>query len=209
MIETKVYQIDLPLPSQQLIATVNDYVTSVNLLQSSKEWLDEFHHNKINSALHLFSTDDNITALVNHEYGKFFPGVNLVSVIGIMKNSSPDSPACQPPHIDRYRALAINYYINLGGDQVQTSFYDYEESTQITESKNFQYSDFKKIGHCIFDKQHWYAYNVSQCHSIENITDTRYFLSIALADNPGYKVDDLLNNTSIKGKPVNLWNRNN
>ena len=66
--------------------------------------------------------------------------------------------------------------------------------------------DFKKIGHCVFDKDQWYAYNVSQCHSVENITGTRYFLSVTLANNPNYKVDDLINTTNITGQLVNLWN---
>lgn len=204
MIDTKVYQLDLPTPSQKLINTAISYITNTDLPLSAKQWLDVYHTN-INSALHLFSTDKEVTKLIIEEYSDFFPATNLTSLIGIMKNISLDTPACQPPHTDRYRSLAINYYIDLGGDDVQTSFYDHNEPTHLTKATNFRYADVDKIGHCIFDKDRWYAYNVSQCHSVENIISTRCFLSIGLVDKPSYKIDDLLRDTNIKGQPVKLW----
>lgn len=206
MIETKVYQLDLPAPSEQLLKEVNKYVQGANLKESTKEWLDDFHNGKLNTALHLFSTDEKITQLIKQQYADFFPDIDIIAVIGIMKNNSTSESACQPPHVDRYRSLAINYYIELGGNQVQTSFYDYEAPAENDFAPNFHYHDVNRIGYHIFDKNKWYAYNVSQCHSIENILGIRYFLSISPANNPSYKVDDLMSSKNIKGQLVELWN---
>lgn len=201
-----VYQLELPTPSVQLITAVKTFVTESILDPNNKIWLDQFHDSN-NSALHLFTLVDAITPLVQTEFGPYFSNTEIMGLVGIMKNSNTAETACQPPHIDRYRALAINYYIELGGDNVQTSFYDIESTTQEDQARNFQYDQVKKIGHCIFDKNTWYAYNVSQCHSIENLATTRYFLALIPKNNTSnYKVVDLLDNRLIKGKLVNLWN---
>jgi hypothetical protein len=199
----KIYQLDLPTPNQQLLELVNKFVSTVELDSSSKEWLDQFHHNKINSALHRFATDQEITDSIKDQYSKFFPDFEFRSIIGIMKSAN-GSPACQPPHIDRRRALAINYYIDLGGDQVTTSFYDFNDEVHPDASSNFQYTDFKKLGHCVFEKNQWYAYNVSQCHSVENITGTRYFLSICPMNASNYKIDNLMDTGTTVGNLVSL-----
>lgn len=203
-----VYQLDLPHPSLELISKVKNFVDTTTLNPSNKGWLDHFH-NSDNSALHLFTLVDSITPTVQEEFGPYFSNTEIMAVIGIMKNPNSTGSVCQPPHIDRARALAVNYYIELGGDNVQTSFYDLEDRTRADSAQNFQYSQVKKIGHCIFDKHKWYTYNVSQCHSIENITGTRYFLSLVPKSNTAnYKVTDLLKNPLIKGHLVNLWKKN-
>jgi hypothetical protein len=199
----KIYHLDLPAPNQQLLEVVKKFVSTTDLDPSNKEWLDQFHHDKINSALHRFATDQEITDLIKDQYSKFFPDFEFRSIIGIMKSAN-GRPACQPPHIDRRRALAINYYIDLGGDQVTTSFYDFNDEVQPDASSNFQYTDYKKLGHCVFEKNQWYAYNVSQCHSVENITGTRYFLSICPMNAPNYKIDNLMHNGLVNGNLVTL-----
>lgn len=196
-----IYQLELPHPSISIIDCVNRYVDNLILDTSKKEWLDQYHHNSINSALHSFTTNEELTQLINDEYGRFFPDIDIMSVVGVMR-SADKTPACQPPHIDRRRSLAINYYFDLGGQDVTTSFYDFSDTIQIDASSNFQYNDFKKIGHCIFDKNQWYAYNVSRCHSVENITGTRYFLSICPKDNTTYKVENLINNKLINARSI-------
>ena len=203
MIKPEIYQLDLPRPTDHLLDAVKNYVLTVELNQSNKGWLDQFHSNTINSALHQFSTDQEITKLLKEQYAEFFSDLEIRSVIGIMKSHNGE-PACQPPHVDRRRALAINYYIELGGDNVVTSFYDFSGTVYPDASANFQYSDFEKIGHCVFEKNHWYAYNVSQCHSVENITGTRYFLSICPMNAENYKVQNLISNNLIKGNAVDL-----
>ena len=205
-ISTLVYQLDLPAPSTELMSEVKKFVAESILNPDNKNWLDQFH-NFNNSALHLFTLVDTIAPMVQREFGSYFSNTEIMGLIGIMKNSDTMKPACQPPHIDRYRALAINYYIELGGNDVQTSFYNLENITQSSQAQNFQYSQVSKIGHCIFDKNTWYAYNVSQCHSIENLLTTRYFLALVPKSNTAnYKLADLLDNDLIKGHLVNLWN---
>ena len=86
MIKPEIYQLDLPRPTDHLLDAVKNYVLTVELNQSNKDWLDQFHSNTINSALHQFSTDQEITKLLKEQYAEFFSDLEIRSVIGIMKS---------------------------------------------------------------------------------------------------------------------------
>jgi hypothetical protein len=182
-------QLDLPAPSQAFIDTVISIVQASQLDVAGKQWLDQ-QNNTHNSAEHLFFAQTQVDSLMQEEFGRFFHAP-VGGVIGIMKNTSGDF-ANHPPHIDRGRALAINYYLDLGGPDVLTTFYDQIELAQADQSKNFSYQQMqnKKIGQIKFEKNTWYAFDVCRCHSIENITHTRYFVSIFIKDS-NYTVQDL------------------
>jgi hypothetical protein len=204
-----IYQLNLPHPSQQLLDLVEKFVKGTTLNLDNKRWLDEFHNGTVNSSQHLFAPALMLTDQLQLEYSNFFTNP-IGAVVGIMHNTSQSIPSCQPPHVDRGRALAINYYIELGGDNVQTVYYNKQLETDSESSTNYRYSDVKKIGQYCFKKNNWYAYNVSQCHSVENIQTTRYFLSIVILESPEtYTVDDLiLKNSSITFDKceLNLYN---
>ncbi len=194
-----VYQLGLPCPSDTLLDAVKKLVEQTSLSKDSKQWLDE-QNNINNSAEHLFFVNQDIDVLIQQEFGKFFVQ-DIGGVIGIMKTSD-GFPACQPPHIDRGRALAINYYVDLGGNNVETVFYDITDQTMSQKSKNYTYQEVKskKSGSVVFDKNQWYAFDVCQCHSIENIIGTRYFVSIRFKDEQktvGYRVADLAKDYSL------------
>jgi hypothetical protein len=50
-----------------------------------------------------------------------------------------------------------------------------------------------KIGSIVFEKNQWYSFDVCRCHSVENITGTRWFVSIAIKNDQGYFSRDLVN----------------
>lgn len=188
-----IYQLNLPQPSVELVAEITKIVNNTKLSADGKQWLDQ--QNSIdNSAEHLFFTNDVVDRLVDQEFGNFFYQP-IVALIGVMKNTHSEC-AKQPPHIDRGRALAINYYIELGGDQVETTFYNITEEVNLAKSMNFTYQEVQnqKIGSVIFNERSWYAFNVCQCHSVENIKTTRYFFSICfkVPNVNTYNVNDLI-----------------
>ena len=192
-----IYQLNLPHPSQQLLDQVEKFVNDTTLDPDNKRWLDEFHNNTINASQHLFTLAPTLTDQLRLEYSKFFT-TPIHAVVGIMKNTNSTQLACQPPHIDRGRTLAINYYIELGGNDVSTWYYNTVNNVKSNVSQNYLYTEVDPVGQYIFEKNKWYAYEVSQCHSVENIKTTRYFLSIMVSDLPEtYTLEQLTANPSI------------
>lgn len=194
-----IYELTLPKPSNKLLLLVEDF-NKLKLDLYKKQWLEEFNNNKINAVTHQFAAVPELQQLVNEEYSKFFK-YDLFVTVGVIKNLS-QYPACLPPHIDRTRALTINYYIELGGDQVSTCFYDIEAPTARTEPINFKYTQVNKKQEIVFQKNKWYAYDVCVAHSVENIINTRLFLTLGVMPPTGYDnyriknlVEDNQNNT--------------
>lgn len=177
-----VVQLNLPAPSDTLVTYVSDIVSNTKLNVDGKYWIDR-QQNIDNSAEHLFFVEPRLDLLVREEFGEFF-NRPIGGLIGIMRNNGDTPYAVQTPHVDRGRALGINYYIELGGNNVTSSFYDHVETTNPAKAKNFTYQDVadKKLGSIIFAKNQWYAFDVCRCHSIENIQTKRYFFSLYLKD---------------------------
>jgi hypothetical protein len=186
----EIYQLNLPHPSNEFLQTIKDLVCNSLLDAPGKLWMDQ-QNNVTNSALYSFFKDSVIDQLISKEFGSFF-NVPVSGVVGIMKNADSEH-ANHPPHIDSRRSLAINYYVELGGNSVATTFYDLAESTAPKQSQNYTYQQVQdlRMGSVQFAQGSWYAYDVCRCHSIENITDTRYFVSI-LIDDPAFTVRDFL-----------------
>jgi hypothetical protein len=174
---SNVIQIDLPNPSTHLLKIVQEYADSYLCDPDKKRWLDKFHDNKINSVLHHFDSPEFLTQLIREEFQHIFSKHKISGMLGIMKNIK-NIPACLPPHCDRSRAVGLNYFITLGGNNVQTVFYDRVEPT-VGVATNIPYSEITPIEQHVFEKS-WYCYNVNRCHSVENVESTRLFIAIRL-----------------------------
>lgn len=174
---SNVIKICLPKPSSEMILNVKNRAQDLVCDPDKKRWMDEFHHNKINAVLHHFDSPEWLTELVQKEYQKFFPRHRIGGMLGIMTNAGT-VPACLPPHCDRSRAVGLNYFIELGGSQVRTVFYDRVEKI-VGVGKNLSYDQLTAIEEHVFE-QNWYCYNVNRYHSVENIESTRLFLAIRL-----------------------------
>ena len=171
----EIYKIDLPPPSLELVTSIRNFVSEITLDASKKQWLDDFHNQSVNSVLHYF-TRPVFEQQVQQEYGKFF-NVPISGLLGIMKNAQ-STPACLPPHIDRQRGVAVNYYLEMGGDNIDTVFYDATKNTTAIGAVNYHYDSVSKLSQYRFQKDQWYAYEVSRCHSVENIETTRIIFGI-------------------------------
>lgn len=188
-----VVELNLPPPPAQVQPQLLDYLNQVPLDPDRKRWLDEFHHKQINSVLHLFfEAPEPWQALIQDLYQKYFPRHDFSVAFGIMTNTDT-VPACLPPHTDRARGLAINYYLQLGGADVNTVFYSQTSKTQDSQATNFLYNESGAITNQKIFEQKWYAYNVNQAHSVEGISTTRFILAL-LIDNATstYQLEDLI-----------------
>ena len=186
----------LPEPSTKLIELVRQTALSMPVNPDNQQWLNRFHNDEINSSLHLFGHFDKaVNQQLVTEYQQFFSKHTIKSGVSIMKNNTNKPTVCQPPHSDRGRKLAINYYIDLGGDQVETVFYNPQASTKETSAVNFLYKDTGSVEHATIFPIGWYAYDVNRVHSVENLKTTRIFFSIKfIGHETTYDIEQLLKN---------------
>jgi len=86
------------------------------------------------------------------------------------------------PHVDEIRTHAVLYIIDTGGDpdtcyyKVRDAFKDktVDPQTCIPYEK-LEIKETHKL-----EQDNWFQLNVSEIHSVENITDTRIALSLSL-----------------------------
>ena len=174
-----IVQLNLPAPSQSVLDQIRKFANSAQFNPDNKRWLDEFHNGAVNSAqTALGQVDPAINNQLVQEFQKFFPKHKIKSSVGIMSNHSPQ-PACLPPHVDRGRTLGINYYVELGGDQVETVIYSQAKSAQTT-AANIPIDQTGDIVSASVLGHHWYAFRANHCHSVENIQTTRIFATLRL-----------------------------
>lgn len=183
-----VERLKLPDPAPELISQFREAAAQVHLDPDNKRWLDEFYDNRINSALHKFCPLPELDQALRDQYQIYFPKHRIDCWAGIMRSAN-DEPACLPPHVDRGRALAINYIVEPGGDLVSTMLYDHIREV-TDQSVNLRYDQVRVREHHVLG-QGWMAYNVNRCHSVERIQGTRLIMIIFLiAQDPGYDLAD-------------------
>jgi len=173
-----------PLPKElatRLQSVSKEYIPDTD----AKQWIEDFHSNQILAVASTTITDihDNIQEEINSIYSPYF-NQPVHALLGKLVNIQGSGSAQSPPHCDRYRQTAINYILELGGENVSTCFYkEKRKDMDFSKAENALYTDieldFKK--HLATDT--WYSFNVQEYHSVENITGTRLFLGLLLKDN--------------------------
>lgn len=182
----EVKKLDLPLVPVHLQRAILDFSTDLGRNTDSQQWLENFHDNCVNVVGHNFvELPADITNSLLAIYQPFFDS-KIVPVIGVMRNLK-DTPAWLLPHCDRTRYLAINFYIDLGGDNVYTHFYDYvRTSNDLTESVNLKFNQVTEVAKYKFNTNEWVCYGVQQCHAVSGVQTTRVFLGLIPLDNPTF-----------------------
>jgi hypothetical protein len=193
-----VHKLNLPLPSVELIAAYRKWEHTAELPASSKHWLDEFHEGKINAAAHCFEIVPELNELLRQQYQQYFT-LPISAICGIMQNHGHATTASLPPHSDRARKLAITWYIDLGGDEVDTVFYHEKCQTTDETAFNFQYPHVHELARYRLSNTSWYTYEVDRVHSVEGLQTRRTFLSIAMMDAVStFDLEKLKSNSSIE-----------
>ena len=117
-------------------------------------------------------------------YSNYLP-IDHVSAIRFM-NVQRKGLSTRPPHVDVMRKLGINYYIELGGSNVVTNFYQdkrpYDSDLSLAKGKDL--SDDRIELSTVIPKDQWIAFNAQTYHSIENVENTRIIVAIILPGNP-------------------------
>jgi len=92
----------------------------------------------------------------------------LIYYLAVFKNIT-GNPSCVVRHKDVIRTCGINYYVDLGGDNVITSFYNPNKTDYHAQ------------------KDTWYLFNASKEHEVSNITSTRVIFGMDLESQPTYE----------------------
>lgn len=170
---------DLPKPSDTLIELIKQAVADRPPALEAQRWHRTQQPSDINPVAGEFFYDEAVGNQCRLEYQQYFSEPILPS-IGVLKNTT-DVPACYPAHSDRVRIIHVNYYVDLGGDDVTTVFYDKVDPVD-DEAGGYvlSHSDLPKVtGSIKFKSNQWYLFNSRNYHSVENITGTRYILGFS------------------------------
>ena len=173
-------EINLPKPSQKLVDLIKTVVAERPTNFGGKAVHDAVQEAHRNNAAGEFFTTKEIAELALSEYQSYFYN-NVIPMIGLLRNTRTDMPAAYAPHSDRIRNVAINFYIDLGGSNVSTVFYDKcDPEDDLVGGYNAKYEDLTKAGEYFCNDSTWYVFNSRQYHSVENIETTRVMLSLSL-----------------------------
>ena len=101
-------------------------------------------------------------------------------VIVKLVNVDPSVDSFYLPHVDKRRFISLNYYTELGGDNVTTSFYN-EIGPYDLSGDSCTYDDVTPYSNEIYEKDTWYCLDVNRYHSVENINTTRIALALSFS----------------------------
>jgi hypothetical protein len=179
-----IVELDLPHPSENIIQVAHRIANSAPLDLELKAMHDKIQDFTKNSVSRKFIEDDEeLNILAQSEFGHLFDE-KFKPAIGIVKNIQPDKCACWPPHSDRVRIFALNYYIKEGGKYVTTVTYNRHGDYKVGPGTGsiFKYEDLTIDTEYHLKMNQWHALSVRQAHSIENIESTRIIFTLSFYD---------------------------
>jgi hypothetical protein len=179
-----IIELDLPLPSKKILQAIYRIAEAAPLELELKAMHDRVQDYTRNSVSRKFIEDDEeLNRLSQLEFGHLFEE-KFKPAAGIIKNLREDQVACWPPHADRVRIFALNFYIQEGGKYVTTVMYNASGDNQVGPGTGsvFKYEDLTIDTSYHLEIQKWYALSVRQAHSIENIEGTRLIFTLSFFD---------------------------
>ena len=178
----EIVNLTLPNLPAHIISKLKVFADTLAHNDEERIHLNNFYGGSINTVNHSFVPVHELNAEINDIYSSYF-GDTFDTYIGVLRNVN-NIPASMPAHYDYYRHIAINYYIDLGGNNVTTCFYDKSRNTDMEDSKFFTPNEINLQKSYYLQVNNWYSYSVQQCHSVENIETTRIMLILVLQSNP-------------------------
>jgi len=195
-----VVYLDLPDLPSDLILEIKDVAEKIEYNEQQTQWTNQFFgYNTADFVYHTGPDSENSVEISKESIQKikdiYGPLVgNVYPIIGRATNTTVDEQVSVGPHCDRARSVAINYIIELGGDNVITNMYKEtrkDPSTLATQSENITDDELTIEKKYCFPKNKWLAFNTQQFHSVHNIKTTRLILSLFLTEDCKY--EDFIN----------------
>jgi hypothetical protein len=174
----------IPKPSPELLQNVYRVAEAAELELPLKAMHDKIQNYTRNSVSRKFIENDaEIARLAAIEYAPLFDE-KIIPAVGIVKNIQTEKYACWPPHADRVRIFALNFYVEPGGENVRTIMYDRHSNFYPGPGTGeiYQYESLKVEAEFQLKNREWYALSVRQAHSVEDIESTRIIFTLSFWD---------------------------
>lgn len=175
-------ELNLPKPNDSLMSAITRCVNEAPLDTLNKGNLERFQNYTVNVISRQFEKDDEeVINLAREQYQSFFEE-EFFPVLGILTNVNPNEKyACWPPHSDRERIMAMNWYLEEGGEHVPTVYYkqQWDHIPGPGTGRAWKYSEVDLDRPVHFEVGKWYALNVRQAHSIEKIESRRVLFTLS------------------------------
>jgi hypothetical protein len=179
-------EINLPPPSQKILEKIERMlsITEIDLelaLKRKHDYIQKFRKNSVSRKF--LEDDEELNQLSQNEYKIFF-NEKFHASLGIIRNIETEKYACWPPHTDRVRIFALNYYLREGGEYVTTVTYNTLDNNiaGAGTGKIYKYEDLSVDKTYHLKMNSWYALSVRQAHSIENIENMRLIFTLSFHD---------------------------
>jgi hypothetical protein len=176
--------LNLPKPSDNLMSMIVSHLDTLKFSNNAKTYYDLTQQGKVNCCEgQIFQCSPLITMQM---YKEFYPHIKMkfLTTIGIFKNTDLTKLAYLPPHIDATRKLVLNYVIDEGGKNTLTSMYkmNCSKSTLPRDIQMISYENLDLSFSVKTLKDNWYATDVQNYHSVDNIETQRVILTISFSD---------------------------
>ncbi len=179
--------LNLPKPSDDLMSRIMQHIDTLQINNDAKKYYNRTQKNNINCVDgQTFTLSGPIYLEIVKEFYPYIKNKFYAS-ISIFKNTDINNLAYLPPHIDATRTLGLNYIISEGGNNTLTSMYKMS-SPKLTKKVDIQmipYNDLELSFSVKTIKGNWYATDIQNYHSVDNIETQRLILSIYF-DNINY-----------------------
>lgn len=177
-----ILELNLPGPNELLLDAIMRCANEAPIDTRYKGNHERLQGNTINAISRQFEKDnEEIIELARKQYQPFFEE-EFFPVVGILTNIDPNEKyACWPPHSDRERIFALNWYIEEGGENVSTVFYKqmWDHTPGLGTGKPWKYSEVEVDHEIHFEMNKWYALSVRRAHSIERVENRRLLFSLS------------------------------
>jgi hypothetical protein len=196
---------NLPAPSAEIQEYVRNKITEITNSDDTK-----FHNfrNQVRTLLYperniAFATetmdDDDFISMVSAQYQDYFG--KLISATYCSFTNLGETPACLGVHNHWRRTLALNFFLETGGSDVRTCFYDQKPDSEVELpraefSGYFKYQDTTPKEYFVPEPNKWIAFDAKIPHSVENIETTRIYMTIVFA--PDTEIEYLMSEPGIE-----------
>jgi len=153
----------------------------------------------------IFAPNWTVGGLSSRELGDWLianiPMQFTINMIGQVLCSSTHDTYCEMiPHVDVIRSTSILYFIDTGGENATTAWYQEKDQpivrtvrpgfdNQQTAEGWVEYSNLTELAQMQPQPNTWYKYRTDIIHGVKNLTGNRKFISISPQMNrgkPGY-----------------------
>lgn len=182
MINDSIFEMNLPKPNPDLEREILRCAYGAPIDSVFKGHHERFQNQPVNAVSRQYEKEDDVVIKLGREQYQPYFDEEIFPVVGILTNVDSNSKyACWPPHSDRERIFAMNYYYEEGGDNVTTVFYKQmiDHTPGKGTGKRWQYEEVEPHYTAHFEMNKWYGLSVRRAHSIENVENRRIMFTLS------------------------------